>query len=361
MKLAVFLAIGETWEEFILRGQDDLFLNQNLRQYKKKFSKIYVFHYGRLARTLEEGIILVANDYSFHRFVYCLVFPILHRRKIAECNIIRGMQLTSGIPIFMSTVISNCKSIINYGYDYEKVARIEGKIIQTLMLKFLKYLLLNCVSAVIVTTSALKNSVKKITSKPVYLVPNGINTQLFSPKRVHKNVDILCVGRLVEQKNYIYLLHALSKIKHKIKLIQIIGNGGLYDTIEKIAQQNKLNIKIISKIPHSLLPTAYNQSKIFIMPSKIEGHPKALLEAMSCGCVVLGNDVEGISSIIKHGKNGYLFSNEQDLTSLVLKILDNTKAQRFLSKNARRYILRNFDLVKTSRIETNLLRMYAIA
>ena len=48
------------------------------------------------------------------------------------------------------------------------------------------------------------------------------------------------------------------------------------------------------------------KSTIFVLPSFYEGHPKALLEAMSCGAPVLGADSPGIRELIRHGNTGYL-------------------------------------------------------
>ena len=57
-------------------------------------------------------------------------------------------------------------------------------------------------------------------------------------------------------------------------------------------------------------------SNIFVLPSKSEGLPNCLLEAMSCGLACIGSDVVGISDLIEHGYNGLLFDLDENGNTL---------------------------------------------
>ena len=67
-----------------------------------------------------------------------------------------------------------------------------------------------------------------------------------------------------------------------------------------------LSISIVQRMNNFELSPIINQAIHFILPSYFEGHPKALLEAMSCGMPCIGTDINGIREDIEHLVTGYL-------------------------------------------------------
>jgi glycosyltransferase involved in cell wall biosynthesis len=73
-------------------------------------------------------------------------------------------------------------------------------------------------------------------------------------------------------------------------------------------------LKFLPEVPGNVLclgfvgniPEILANADVLIMPSLHEGLSYAVLEAMSCGCIVLANDIEGMDSLISDGENGYL-------------------------------------------------------
>ena len=62
--------------------------------------------------------------------------------------------------------------------------------------------------------------------------------------------------------------------------------------------------------------------KYFISSTLYEGNPKAMLEAMSSGCVVVAPNVEGVNEII-NGENGLLYDFEKDNLQNIIEDLEN--------------------------------------
>lgn len=71
-------------------------------------------------------------------------------------------------------------------------------------------------------------------------------------------------------------------------------------------------------------------AKIFILPSKREAMPQALIEAMARGKIVLSSRTEGAKEIIRHKQNGFLFEieNEEQLSELINKLQDMPQKQK---------------------------------
>ena len=72
----------------------------------------------------------------------------------------------------------------------------------------------------------------------------------------------------------------------------------------------------------------------------------SLLEAMACGCAVVGSDTAPVREVIRHGKNGLLvdFFSSADLASAVSELLRDRERAASFAVEARRTVERNFDL-----------------
>ena len=99
-----------------------------------------------------------------------------------------------------------------------------------------------------------------------------------------------------------------------------------------------------------------NQSKLFILPSFYEGHPKILIEAMSCGMVVLASNVEGNKEIIQDGINGFLCEpSEKNIKKRINEIFIYTEDQlKSIKIAAREYVVERFSLEKIIDLELKL-------
>jgi glycosyltransferase involved in cell wall biosynthesis len=128
-------------------------------------------------------------------------------------------------------------------------------------------------------------------------------------------------------------------------MITIVGSGNDENIIrEKIAREG-IEADIKNRVPNHSMPTLYQQCSVYVICSRYEGNPKTLLEAMSCGCAVIGTNVKGVRGIIEHGKNGILV--DQDATVLrqaMLDLINNRDLCLELGKAARKGVLQKHSL-----------------
>jgi glycosyltransferase involved in cell wall biosynthesis len=87
------------------------------------------------------------------------------------------------------------------------------------------------------------------------------------------------------------------------------------------------------------------RSALFALVSPHEGHPKSLLEAMSCGVAILGADSPGIREQIVHGETGWLVGPDvESIRAGIQHLLANPSLREKLGANARRFVLENYSL-----------------
>ena len=142
--------------------------------------------------------------------------------------------------------------------------------------------------------SFIKNNLKKNNTKIKFFKKNYLN--------------IVSVGRLVDQKDHLTLLKAISllDINFKIK-VAIIGKGDKKNLLQKYIFENNLQDKV-KLIGYLNNPFPYiNQSKILVLPSKFEGLPNILLEGQYLKKYIISTDCPtGPKEILLNGKAGDL-------------------------------------------------------
>ena len=145
-----------------------------------------------------------------------------------------------------------------------------------------------------------------------------------------KKFKIVSVGRLVEQKNYMFGIEVIRSLVNECNyniLYEIYGSGHLDNKI--IEQINRYglesNIKLMGSVKD--LWNRISDANVFLMTSYFEGFPNALLESISLGIpsVVSEFPTGASSEMIHNGLNGFVISdfNVDEYVDKVKLILDN--------------------------------------
>ena len=83
---------------------------------------------------------------------------------------------------------------------------------------------------------------------------------------------------------------------------------------------------------------------MFVIPSRLEGFPVVVIEAMSSGCCCVRSNVEGAYDQIDDGKTGFLFENEnvEQLSSILKFLIENPDRRTEVAKAGREKALKEF-------------------
>ena len=154
------------------------------------------------------------------------------------------------------------------------------------------------------------------------LIPCGVDLSLFRPldqQEVREKLGLngekvlLYVGRIEPLKGLELLLHTAAQLQtfEQIRVLVVGGGAGRDQEIDRLREMAKsLNVDevfdFIGRVDQQDLPLYYNAADVCVVPSFYESFGLAALESMACGTPVVATRAGGLSTIIQHGRTGYL-------------------------------------------------------
>lgn len=154
-----------------------------------------------------------------------------------------------------------------------------------------------------------------------------IGRQVCKLKEYNKKLQLCFVGRLEEAKGLGLLIQALSQLpsnlKNQIDTIHIVGDGSARSVYEHMTISSHLHFKFHGFLSRTDVHAIYKLSHAIILPSKTEGFPKVIAEAMNYGCIPIVSNISSINNYVKNKQNGYLLDDisEKAIQNEVIKIL----------------------------------------
>jgi glycosyltransferase involved in cell wall biosynthesis len=148
---------------------------------------------------------------------------------------------------------------------------------------------------------------------PVRVIPNGIDLREYQPaERSWSPPHLLFVGRLVYQKGLDLLISALSELQDIPWKLSIVGDGPQSKPLRTLSGGLGLSERIdfLGWQARDALPGLYQQANLFVFPSRHEGMPNAVLEAMACGLPVIASRIAGNEELVENDRTGVLVKTE---------------------------------------------------
>ncbi len=191
-------------------------------------------------------------------------------------------------------------------------------------------------------------------------IVNGVDTERFCPcpeirdetrTKLGLKKNSLCigtVGSLRPVKNQSLLINACKAILPQFNQVEvlIVGEGPLESQLKQEASTLGFSGKIHFAGGRPDIPEILNALDIFVLPSRSEGMPNAVLEAMACGVPVVATAVGGTSEVIEDGKNGILVAseNEPQLIQALRELIQNVEQRLAIGIEGRKRVLTHFSL-----------------
>lgn len=192
--------------------------------------------------------------------------------------------------------------------------------------------------------------------KRLVLIPNGVDTTLFSPgyRGTDDTVKILFAGNPTRRKGAEHLA-TLARELPEGALMQI--TSGMRDSaISRLGSRLRGNdgkkankvIEVIPRRDHDEMPDVYRGADILFFPTRREGLSLVVLEAMACGLPVVATNCSSMPELVDHGKGGLLFApdNRAEMRDQLLRLIRDPVMRAEMGAFNREKVLAEFPLEK---------------
>ena len=193
--------------------------------------------------------------------------------------------------------------------------------------KSISWVYKNCNFSV-VSSSTKKELIKLgISNKKIKVIYNGIDLDLYKPRKIEKKLVLLWVGRIQRYKGPIEACKILKLLLNdfpNLKLV-IVGDGPYRKKVEDFVNQNQLPVKFTGFLNKEEKISWFQTASIHLQSSYKEGWGLSIIEANACGCPVVANDTTGLCDSVQNGKTGllYEYNNIKDGALKIKLLLEN--------------------------------------
>lgn len=309
-----------------LNGLVEMFKTDNLI-FLSIFKRNFFFKIDDKIKVIEPENININKINLLKTIFYIRKNCLIQRRDNEKCKvlvfgkfygaIVSLALIFTGIPIFISDRQS---PLYKWGLKNKFFNKISYK--------------LNSPQGVIAQTEIAAHYQRKYFKKSkVVVIPNSVREVKLYPEIMREHV-ILAVGRLNDYlKGFDLLLESFAKLKNQDWQLHIAGGDEEGEALKEQAARLGIShrIKFLGKVKE--IDKCYAYAGIFVIPSRSEGFPNALAEAMAAGCCCVAFDfIAGPRDIIEDGLNGVIIPSGniiQMATEIDALILDKRKRKQF--------------------------------
>ena len=251
--------------------------------------------------------------------------------------------------------------------------------VQARRLGGLSFRLYNMAEAVIATSNLLEETCRTagLAQGKIVRIPNGVDTDVFRPAGIEEKaalrdifhsaddkIVLLTVGTVDYRKGLDALIKAIyeldEEVRQKIRLwvvgpTQNLSNYGtvqpgfeaFVDQVRRMIKDFGLENIVQFKGRQINVHDYMRAADIYVHPSRMEGQPNAILEAMACGLPVLANLLPGITDeILQSGRYGFLVDVENSgrFAAALRVLINNASLRQRIGEQAQRHVARYYSL-----------------
>jgi glycosyltransferase involved in cell wall biosynthesis len=165
------------------------------------------------------------------------------------------------------------------------------------------------------------------------------------------------IGQLIPRKGLDILIQAFASLDYRSFRLAIVGSGAQEAELRNLVDRYSLGeyIKFFGFREDRL--GFLKGFDAFILPSRREGTPRCVMEAMAAGVPVIVSNIQGCLNLVTHNNNGLVFEvdDHQNLANQINRLRYDTSLRARLCREAQRHILKQFS---AQRMADEYLQLY---
>lgn len=313
-----------------------IYINLALGIFGKKPYQVYYFHQRQAQKKVDQLIKTFQPDY-----IYC--------QLLRAAEYVKDYHEIPKTIDYQDAFSKGIERRIDKSKWFKGVFRSEHK-------RLLKYenLIFDYFDSHTIISEEDRNFIFHENRNKIQIIPNGIDTDFFSPSESHKSYDLVFVGNMsyapnVDSAKHIVenILPLVWKIRPETRLL--IAGSNPSSEVKKLASDR---VEISGWIED--IRDAYQDAKIFLAPMRIgSGLQNKLLEAMSMKIPCITSPLANKSLKATCNEHAIICSSPEEYATAILNLISDEQLYSKLSNNGRKFVKENFswnrsvdDLVK---------------
>lgn len=339
-KIAFYIgSLGKGGAERVIVNLAEYFYSQNYEVYvvtKLQEENEYSLN-SDITRVIAD---ITREEETKSRFgnLYARIRKLRHIWKTIKPDVIVSFIRKNNVMAIVSSRFSHIPVVVSVRSDPGR--ELQGRSMKTLSL-FLFYF----AKGIVLQTNQAKEFFPRSLQKKSVILPNSINPNFLKAEKVtEKEKEIITVGRIDKNKNQRMLIEVFSEIASAYPdwCVRLYGDGEEMPSLKKMVKEKELEKQIFFMGQVWDVAEKVGRASIFVLPSKCEGMPNALIEAMTLGTAVISTDCPcgGPADLIQNGKNGILIAvdDKDALKKALLELMNDEKYRQELAQSATRII-----------------------
>jgi glycosyltransferase involved in cell wall biosynthesis len=300
------------------------------------------------------------NDRSLDRRFFSLLAPLLKYRSFRSVDVIKTTQHRGAWTALLLKWLLRKPMLARCGYIWSLFEQRAGASnLRNRMIRFLEGFVLRRADAIAVPDEFSVDYLSKlhgISEAKFTVLPNFVDTEQFVPgeESARSKSKFLFIGRLEsDQKRPMLAVRGAAQVTEGT--LDIVGDGPELEEITQVADGID-NVQLLGRLSHFEISKMMGSALGLIIPSRYEGNPKVVIEALSAGLPVIATKSQGLTEIVEDGVNGLLVDPDPESIAQAMRtFMDDPGLWLEMSKNARKIALAKYSRASVLDREISLL------
>ncbi|WP_241988336.1 glycosyltransferase family 4 protein [Halorubrum sp. SP3] len=200
----------------------------------------------------------------------------------------------------------------------------------------------------------------RVPSERIVVIPNAVNPDEYDPDPGADPPHLVFVSNHIERKGIVEVTRAIDELRDAGVRFRatIAGSGPLSDHAEAVADAHD-GVEYVGFVSEERKRDLLGEGSVYVLPTRAEGLPIAVLEAMAGANAIVSTDVGGIPSLVDEANGALVVPGDgRALTDALEEVLADPEATERMGRVSRRRIEESYawpDVVE------ELLSLYARA
>ena len=194
----------------------------------------------------------------------------------------------------------------------------------------------------------------RVSSARLTVIDNGIDMTPFTSAMPTLRAElgtgsapiVGLVGRLAPQKGPDYLLRAARLVRRRMPDVRyvFVGDGPEKTNLQAMAERLSIADKVFFLGRRDDMPQIYRSLDLMVLPSREEGMPMTIIEALAAGTPVIATRVGSVPKLIRHQETGLLLESGdiKGLSDAIVLMLSKPELRREYAATGRQLVYRQY-------------------